>query len=132
MFKQLDHLAIVVGDTEAALAVWRDKVGLEVLYSEVVNNDTLRLTHLSLGNTQLQLVQPLAADHPLAKWLETHGPGLHHFCFEVEDVGETLAELPAHGLAAARPTPHQGTLGRRALFIDPAGTMGVQVEVTGK
>jgi catechol 2,3-dioxygenase-like lactoylglutathione lyase family enzyme len=48
-FRGLDHLAIVVGDTEAALQVWRDRVGLKVLYSELVQNGALRLTHLDLG-----------------------------------------------------------------------------------
>jgi methylmalonyl-CoA/ethylmalonyl-CoA epimerase len=73
MFTGLDHLAIVVPDTDAALRVWRDRVGLRLLYSEVVQDGRLRLTHLSFGNTELQLVQPLADDHPLAAWLEEHG-----------------------------------------------------------
>ena len=65
LFRSLDHLAIVVEDTETALKDWRDRVGLEVLFSECVNNDTIRLTHLDLGNTHLQLVEPLVEDHPL-------------------------------------------------------------------
>ena len=81
MFDRLDHVAIVVPDTEAALLIWRDKFGLPVLFSETINNGAVRLTHLDMGNTQLQLVQPLLSDHPLAIWLAEHGPGLHHFCF---------------------------------------------------
>jgi methylmalonyl-CoA/ethylmalonyl-CoA epimerase len=131
MFDRLDHLAIVVPDTEAALKVWRDKFGLPVLFTETVNNGTLRLTHLDLGNTHLQLVQPLASDHPLSAWLAQHGPGLHHFCFGVEDISAVGAALPEHDLAPGEPAPHQGTLGKRALFLDKAGTQGVQVELTG-
>ena len=56
VFQQLDHVAILVPNTEEALRVWRDVVGLHVLFSEVVNGGTIRLTHLDLGNTQLQLV----------------------------------------------------------------------------
>ena len=132
MFKSLDHLAIVVPNTEEALLIWRDKFGLPVLFTETVNNGTLRLTHLDLGNTQLQLVEPLASDHPLAAWVAQHGPGLHHFCFGVEDVAAAGAALPEHDLAPGEPKPHQGTLGKRALFLDKAGTQGVQVELTGK
>ena len=128
LFKGLDHLAIVVPDTEAALAVWRDQVGLPMLYSEVVNGGTVRLTHLDLGNTHLQLVEPLTPDHPLREWLDANGPGLHHFCFTVDNVDDALRESP---VPAAASTPHQGTKGKRALFLDKAATQGVQVEVTG-
>jgi methylmalonyl-CoA epimerase len=124
----LDHLAIAVPDTEEALRTWRDRMGFKVLYSEDVNGGTVRLTHLDLGNTQLQLVQPLTADHPLQAWLAKNGPGLHHFCLRVADVSEAAAESPV----PTAPKPHQGTQGKRALFLDPTATQGVQVELTGK
>ncbi|MGH7946356.1 MAG: VOC family protein, partial [Opitutaceae bacterium] len=93
MLRELDHIAIAVPDTEAALAIWRDRVGLACLYSEIVNNGTVRLTHLDLGNIQLQLVEPLTPDHPLRAWLAEHGPGLHHLCFKVDDVGKAAVIL---------------------------------------
>jgi methylmalonyl-CoA/ethylmalonyl-CoA epimerase len=124
----LDHLAIAVPDTEAALKVWRDQFGFQVLSSEEVNNATVRLTHLDLGNTQLQLVQPLTPDHPLQGWLAKNGPGLHHFCLKVADVGEAMKSSPV----PTAPNPHQGTQGKRALFLDKNATHGVQVELTGK
>ena len=130
-FRGLDHLAIVVPDTEAALEIWRDRVGLKLLYSEVVNGGTVRLTHLDLGNTQLQLVEPLTPDHPLKAWLARNGPGLHHFCFKVEDVGQAHGEFPEMNLPVAA-NIHQGTQGKRALFLDPSATQGVPVEITGK
>jgi methylmalonyl-CoA/ethylmalonyl-CoA epimerase len=124
----LDHLAIAVPDTEEALKIWCDTMGFPLLYSEVVNGGSVRLTHLDLGNTQLQLVEPLTPDHPLQAWLAKNGPGLHHFCLKVEDVGEAQENSPA----ATAPNPHQGTQGKRALFFDKAATQNVQVEVTGK
>ena len=124
----LDHLAIAVPDTEAALRIWRDQFGFKVLYSEDVNNATVRLTHLDLGNTQLQIVQPLTPDHPLQAWLAKNGPGLHHFCLKVEDVGQAREASPVPTASA----PHQGTQGKRALFLDKSATQGVQVEFTGK
>ena len=124
----LDHLAIVVPDTEAALKVWRDTLGFPVLYTETVNDGAVRLTHLDLGNTHLQLVQPLAANHPLHAWLAANGPGLHHFCLKVKDVDEAIKTSPV----PAAPKAHQGTQGKRAVFLDRAATQGVQVELTGK
>jgi len=131
MFNGLDHLAIVVADTDEALKVWRDKFGFSVLYSEAVNDGTVLLTHLDLGNTELQLVQPLTADHPLQAWLEANGPGLHHFCLQVENVGEAFVKTAEMGLPPGEERPHQGTQGKRALFLDKNETDGVQVELTG-
>lgn len=130
-FNGLDHFAIVVPETEAALKLWRDTFGFPVVCSEVVNDGAVRLTHLDLGNTHLQIVEPLKAGHPLHTWLQEHGPGLQHFCLRVADVGVAHAELTAAGLVKA-PAPHQGTQGKRALFLNKAATQGVQVEVTGK
>ncbi len=127
----LDHFALVVPDTGEALKVWRDRLGFPVVCSEVVNHGAVRLTHLDLGNTHLQLVEPLTPDHPLCAWLAQHGPGLHHFCFKVDNVATTHAELVAAGLASAVPAPHQGTQGKRALFLDKGATQNVQVEITG-
>ena len=132
MFNGLDHLAIIVPDTEEALKIWRDKVGLPVLYSEVIQNGTLRMTHLDLGNTQLQLVQPLTPEHPLNAWLKEHGSGLHHFCLKVDDVGEAYGKIGDLGLPPAGPPPHQGTQGKRAMFINPTAVGGLRVELTGK
>ncbi len=126
-FQELDHLAIAVPNTEEALKVWRDTMGIPLLYSEVVNGGSVRLTHLDLGNTQLQLVEPLTPDHPLQAWLTKNGPGLHHFCLKVDDVSEAQKDSPVPTAA----NPHQGTQGKRALFFDKTATQGVQVEVTG-
>jgi methylmalonyl-CoA/ethylmalonyl-CoA epimerase len=120
----LDHLAIAVPDTEEALKVWRDQLGFPVVTSEVVNGGSVRLTHLDLGNTHLQLVEPLTEDHPLQAWLRANGPGLHHFCLRVEDVDESGSP--------GDPSPHEGIQGKRALFLDRSLTGGVTVEVTGK
>lgn len=127
VLQRLDHLAIVVPNTDAALAVWRDRFGFPLVHSEVVNAGTVRLTHLDLGNTHLQLVEPLTADHPLQAWLKAHGSGLHHFCFTVDNVSTAAAAMGV-------PTsvmPHQGIQGKRALFLDRAQSGGVQVELTG-
>jgi methylmalonyl-CoA/ethylmalonyl-CoA epimerase len=127
-FTGLDHLAIVVPDTKAALELWRDTFGFPVLFTEDVNDGTVRLTHLDLGNAHLQLVEPLVPDHPLNTWLAANGPGLHHFCLRVEDVDAAMRASPV----PTAKSPHQGTRGNRALFLDQAGTQGVQVEITGK
>lgn len=130
-FQGLDHVAIVVPNTEEALTIWRDRFGFPVVGSEVVNNGTVRLTHLDLGNTHLQLVEPLTPDHPLRVWLEEHGPGLHHICLRVENVDVVYELGPTSGLPPGQEHPHQAIRGKRALFLNQSCTDGVVVEVTG-
>jgi len=129
MFNGLDHIAIAVQDTDEALKIWRDRFGMEVLLQEVVNDGAALLTHLDLGNTQLQLVQPLK-EGPLQSWLDEHGSGLHHFCLKVDDTEAALANAAELGLAQISTKLHQGTLGKRAVFLDRNET-GVLVEFTG-
>lgn len=128
----LDHLAIAVADTEEALTLWRDKIGLKVLFAEKVNNDTVLLTHLDLGNTHLQLVQPLVMPHPLWDWLAKNGgPGLHHFCLAVDSIEQSFHNLQRQTGLKPAPAPHQGVKGKKALFIDAVNTSGITIELTG-
>jgi methylmalonyl-CoA/ethylmalonyl-CoA epimerase len=130
LFKKLDHIAIVVRDTEEALKFYQGTLGLPLILSEVIETGNVRLTHLDMGNLHLQLVEPLTEDHPLQAHLEKHGEGLHHLCFETDSVKETLASLPERGLEAKSPTPHDGPRGRKAGFIDADTTRGVIWEMT--
>jgi methylmalonyl-CoA/ethylmalonyl-CoA epimerase len=132
MFKRLDHVAIVVRDTDEALGFYRDTLGLPLVLSEVIDDGGVRLTHLDLGNLHLQLVQPLREDHPMQQHLDQHGEGLHHLCLLVDDVPQAIDQLPRMGLAAKSRQPHRGPRGEKAAFIDPASTRGVVWELTAE
>ena len=130
MLRRLDHIAIVVSDTDEALAFYRDTLGLPLVFSEVLEEQAVRLTHLDLGNTHLQLIQPLKDDHPLRDYLNQHGEGLHHLCFQVDNVPQMMEALPGHGLVSRDQAPRRGPLGRQAAFIKPEMTHGVLLEIT--
>jgi methylmalonyl-CoA/ethylmalonyl-CoA epimerase len=130
MFQRLDHIAIVVSDTDEALTFYQGTLGLPLLFSEVLEEQAVRLTHLDLGNTHLQLVQPLKEDHPLSDYLRQRGEGLHHLCFQVDNVPRTIEALPEHKLASRDRTPRRGPRGRQAAFIQPETTRGVLLEIT--
>jgi methylmalonyl-CoA/ethylmalonyl-CoA epimerase len=132
MFQSLDHIAVVVKDTDEALAFYRDVLGFPVLFSEVLEEQSVRLTHLDLGNVHLQLVQPLREDHPLSEHLRRHGEGLHHLCLRVDSVPGAIQALPERGLRSRDAEPRRGPKGRQAAFIDPATTRGVLLEITGE
>ena len=97
LLRRLDHVAVVVRDTESALAFYSGKLGLSVASSEEVASPHVKLTYLDAGNAYLQLVEPLDDQSPLARWLDEHGEGLHHICFGVDDVEEAVASLSDPG-----------------------------------
>jgi len=129
--KQLDHVAIVVKNTNEALKLYRDTLGLAVKFSEVLPDQPVRLTHLDMGAADLQLVEPLTNDHPLQQALAERGEHLHHFCFYVDSVPQMIDEtLPEMGLPARDLKPRSGPNGRQAAFIEPANTNKVLIEIT--
>lgn len=125
MIRRLDHVAVAVRDTEAALRNFRDRLGLRVVASEDLAGLELRLTYLDAGNTYLQLVEPLNPDSPIAHWLGVHGEGLHHICFGVDDVQRDLAALSP----GAPVKPLGNGRGRAAGFL-PETVVGVRIECT--
>lgn len=130
LFNKLDHIAIVVKNTEEALKFYQGTLGLPLVMSEEIPTGNVRLTHLDMGNLHLQLVEPLTDDHPLQDYLAKHGEGLHHLCFETDDVSKTLKALPERNLKAKSDTPHDGPRGRKAGFVDAATSRGIIWEMT--
>jgi methylmalonyl-CoA epimerase len=133
LFKKLDHIAIAVSDTEDALQFYRDKLGLSVLVSEVLDGPGVRLTHLDMGNVELQLVEPLSDDHPIAKFISERGEGLHHLCWQTqEEIQDAMRHVEKSGLSVRPNEPHDAPNAGKAAFIEPADTRGVLWEFTCK
>lgn len=127
LVRRLDHVAVAVRDTDAALRTFRDRIGLPVVHSERLDPPGVRLTYLDLGNCYLQLVEPLRPDSELARWLEEHGEGLHHLCFGVDDPLAAAAALAPAGAPA--PMPGRGR-GRVSVFVPGQPRHGVALECT--
>lgn len=96
--RTLDHVAIAVSDTQRALEHFSHRLGLAVVRSEVIASPHVRLTYLDAGNALIQLVEPLDDDSPVAVHIATHGEGLHHICFGVDDVTSAAAALSVAGV----------------------------------
>jgi methylmalonyl-CoA/ethylmalonyl-CoA epimerase len=127
LLRRLDHVAVVVRDTESALVYYSGKLGLSVASSEEIASPHVRLTYLDVGNAYLQLVEPLDEQSPIARWLDEHGEGLHHICFGVDDVRTALAALSDPGTEIVLGSGR----GRPSGFISAAEPNGVIVELTG-
>jgi len=127
--KRIDHIAIVVEDIDQALAFWRDALGLELAHVEDVAEQKSIVAFLPTADSEVELVKPTTDDSGVARYLQKRGPGMHHICFEVEDIESSLAELKAKGVRLINEVPMTGSGGKKIAFIHPESTNGVLVEL---
>ena len=128
--KRIAHVAIVVPDFERALAFWRDALGLELTHTEEVQEQESVVAFLPTGESEVELVKPATETGAVARHLSKRGPGMHHICFEVDNIEETLARLKAGGVRLINAEPIIGAGGKKIAFIHPASTGGVLVELS--
>jgi len=131
MLKKVDHIGIVVRDIEEALKVYRDALGLPLAHIQEVPEQRVRIAFLPVGDCEIELVEPTTADSGVARFLEKRGEGLHHICFEVNDIEAALRELAAKGLQSIDEQPRQGAMGQVA-FLHPRSAHGVLIELVEK
>jgi methylmalonyl-CoA/ethylmalonyl-CoA epimerase len=129
MLTRIHHVAVLVPDLEAALGPFRDLLGLPVSRVETVGDQRVRVAFLPIGDTRIELVEPLDAGGPLGRFLERSGGGLHHVCFEVDDIAATLEELKRRGARLIDEKPRPGGHGMRVAFVHPSSTARVLVEL---
>ena len=126
--RRIDHIAIVVENLDAALAVYRDALGMSVAAVKEMPEQDVRMAFLPAGEGEIELLEPLHADSGIGKYLAKRGEGLHHICLEVDNIEAALADLKAKGSQLIDETPKQGAYGQIA-FIHPKGAHGVLVEL---
>jgi len=131
MIKKIDHIAIAVRSIEEALQFYRGALGLELTDVEEVAEQAAKVAFLSVGESEIELAEPLTTDGSVAKFLEKQGEGLHHICLEVEDIEAALQDLAAKGIRLIDQQPRQGAHGRVA-FLHPKSTHGVLIELIEK
>ncbi len=127
--KKINHVAIVVSDIEAALGFWRDALGLELSHVEEVQEQETLVAFLPTGGSEVELVQPTTDSSGMARYMLKRGPGMHHICFEVENIEESLARLKEKGVQLINEEPTVGAGGKKIAFIHPKSTGGVLVEL---
>ncbi|GAP07287.1 MAG TPA: methylmalonyl-CoA epimerase [Anaerolinea thermolimosa] len=126
--KKIHHIAIAVADIDNALSFWRDALGLELHHTEDVPGQKSVVAFLPVGDSEVELVKPTDEDSGVAKFLAERGGGMHHLCFEVDDLAAKLTELKARGIRLINETPVE-LPGRKMAFIHPKSTGGVLVEL---
>ena len=125
---RVHHVAVVVADLEAALGVYRDVLGLALETVQDIPSDGVRIAFLPTGESRLELVQPTDETTGVARYLERHGEGFHHVCYEVDRLADTLTRLSADGVELIDMLPRRGAEGPVA-FLHPRSFHGVLVEL---
>jgi methylmalonyl-CoA/ethylmalonyl-CoA epimerase len=126
---KLEHIGIATRKIDDVLEFWRDGLGAEVVETEEVEDQKVRVAMLPIGESRVELLEPTNADSPVAKFLEKRGPGIHHIAIRVDDIRATLARLKQSGARLIDESPRIGAGGCLIAFVHPATTGGVLLEL---
>jgi methylmalonyl-CoA/ethylmalonyl-CoA epimerase len=125
---RIAHIGIAVRAIDELLPFYRELLGLDD--HPLADSDGARIAGLSAEGSLVELLEPSAADSPIARFIEKRGPGIHHICFAVHDLDDTLARCRAKGIKLIDDTPRVGAEGKRIAFLHPSSTGGVLIELT--
>ncbi len=126
---KVDHIGIATRQLDNGLAVWRDILGLQVESTEEISEQGVRVAMLRIGDTHVELLEPLSDNSTVGRFLDKRGPGIHHIAIEVEDIQETMTELKRRGTRLVDESPRIGAGGCLVAFIHPSSTNGVLLEL---
>jgi methylmalonyl-CoA/ethylmalonyl-CoA epimerase len=125
----IDHVGIAVGDIDAALAIYRDVLGMPLVHRETVTEQGVDAALLDVGDGHIELLQPLGPDTAVGKFLAKRGPGLHHVAYRVDDIDQALSALSQAGARLIDERPRIGIRNSKVAFVHPASTGGVLTEI---
>ncbi len=125
----IDHIGIATRGLDEAAAVWRAALGLEADRTEEIAEQGVKVAMLPIGETHIELLEPLRADSPISRFLEKRGPGIHHIAVRVDDIRAALAHLKEKGTRLIDENPRSGFGGSLVAFIHPSATNGVLLEL---
>src|SRR5438552_13167225 len=126
---KINHLGIATKGIDEALKFWGEALGLENVHTEIVEDQKVRVAMLPIGESRIELLEPTSDDSPISKFLEKHGPGIHHIAVEVDDIEKALAQLKEKGMRLIDETPRIGAEGCLVAFVHPSSTNGVLLEL---
>ena len=129
MLKKINHVAVAVNDLDQAAAFYQEVLGLELSGVEVVSAQKTKVGFFKIGESNIELVQPAEPNSPLDKFLQTKGQGIHHICFEVDDIEAEIAALLDKGATMIDSKARPGAHNSNVAFIHPKSSNGVLIEL---
>lgn len=126
---KIDHLGIAVNDISDGRKFWTDVLGLPMEGVETVAQQKTTTAFFPVGESEVELLESTTPEGPVAKFIESKGPGIQHIAFAVDDIEKALAELKEKGVRLIDESPRIGAGGARIAFLHPKATGGVLVEL---
>jgi len=126
---KIDHIGIAVKSADAGAKFWTDALGIGCEGAETVAEQGVSTAFFPVGESELELLEPVSADSPVAKFLEKKGEGIHHIALRVDNIEAALDELKRKGIQLIDEKPRHGAGGARIAFLHPKATGGVLVEL---
>ena len=129
MIARIDHIGIAVQNINDALAFFQDALGMKLERVESEEGGRTQVAFLPVGSSDVELVEPQDTDSGLAKFMAKRGEGIHHICFEVDDIDAALARLKAKGAQLIDEAPRRNAQDMQYAFIHPKSAHGVLIEL---
>jgi methylmalonyl-CoA epimerase len=129
MLRKINHVAIAVNNLEEVAKFYQNVLGLKLTNVEVVTAQKTKAGFFKIGESNIELVQPSEPDSPLVKFLETKGQGIHHICFEVDNIESAVKALQEKGAIMIDQKPRPGAHNTKVAFIHPKSSIGVLIEL---
>ncbi|MDH7477929.1 MAG: methylmalonyl-CoA epimerase [Candidatus Bathyarchaeota archaeon] len=133
MFRGVDHVGVAVKNLDEAISLYQDVLGFKLEGVHVLNERKVKVAFLSSGGeTQIELLEPLGSDSPVAKFLENRGEGIHHIAVRVENIDVVLEDFKRKGVVLVDEKPRMGAEGAKIAFVHPKSTKRVLLELIMK
>jgi methylmalonyl-CoA/ethylmalonyl-CoA epimerase len=131
LFEAIDHVGIAVADFDEAVRFYAETFGMTVAHEEINEDQGVREAMLSVGDSgsSIQLLAPISADSPIARFLSQRGPGIQQLAYRVRDIDAVSATLRERGAVLLYDEARRGTAGSRVNFLHPRSTGGVLIEL---
>lgn len=130
--KKIDHIGIAVSSIERALPFYTNVLQLPLLGVEEVQSQQVKVAFLKIGDSKIELLEPLSSDSPIAKFIEKRGEGIHHVALGVSSIEEIIEEMKANGIKMLNEEPRFGAGGAKIAFMHPKSTGSVLYELCEK
>lgn len=129
MLTKINHIGIAVATLDEAIPFYRDQLGMAFMGVEEVAEQMVKVAFLQIGESKIELLEPMAEESPVAVFLGKNGPGIHHIAYEVDDIEVALKKLELDGARLIDKAPRKGAHGALIAFIHPKSSGGVLTEL---